>query len=93
MSITSTSVKKKKVRKILSKPSISSSESEDVPTEVTSDLASVNSKSTVAKDSDLEDEVVLAHLTIIRFLQDFTAEAMVRQKRNAFKDKGYKLYI
>ena len=93
MLITSTSVKKRKVRaRTLFAPhdtdqiSITPSESKDTLTEATSDFDTVHSKSTVAKDSESEDKFILARETVVRFLQDSIAEAVDRQKRDADKN-------
>ena len=51
-----------------------------------SDLATVQSKSTVANDSESTDEFIMTHKTVVRFVQDSIAEVVDRQKRNADKN-------
>ena len=46
----------------------------------------MRSKSTVAKESESADEFILAHETVVRFVQDSIAEAVDRQKKHADKD-------
>ena len=57
--------------------SITPSASKDTLTEATSDLAAVRSKSTAAKDGESADEFILACKTVVRFVQDSIAEAVV----------------
>ena len=66
--------------------SITPNASKDTLTEATSDLATVLSKSTAAKDSESADELILASETVVRFLQHSIAEAEDRKKRNADKN-------
>ena len=46
----------------------------------------MRSKRTTAKDSESADESILARETVVRFVQDYIAEAVDRQKKNADKN-------
>ena len=60
--------------------------SEDALTTQVTDLATVSSKRTTAKDSESANEFILARETVVRFVQDSIAEAVDRQKKNADKN-------
>ena len=62
------------------------SKSEDVLTTQVTDLATVRFKRTTAKNSESADAFILARETVIRFVQDSTAEAVDRQKKNVDKN-------
>ena len=62
------------------------SKSEDTLTTQVTDLATVRSKRTIAKDSEPADEFIPARETVFRFVQDSLAEAVDRQKQNADKN-------
>ena len=65
----------------------------DTLTEATSDLATVRSKSTAAKDIESADDFILARETVVRFVQDSIAEAVDQQKRNADKNGVVKVLL
>ena len=46
----------------------------------------MRSKRTIAKDSESADKFILARETVVRFVQDYIAEAVDRQKKNADKN-------
>ena len=91
ISITSTSVKNKKVRTILSN-SASQTYSEHAHVKAKYDLATVHFKGTVAKNIELASEFILARETVVRFVQDSAAEAVDRQKRNTDKKEGHMFF-
>ena len=62
------------------------SKSEGALTTQVTDLATVRSKRTTAKDSESADEFILASETVIRFVQDSFAETVDRQNKNADKN-------
>ena len=62
------------------------SKSEGALTTQVTDLATVRSKRTIAKDSESADEFILDRETVVRFVQDSIAEAVDRQKKNADKN-------
>ena len=86
MSITSTSVKKKKIRTIRSKLSITPNDFEDSLVEATYILPHYIQERTISKDSEASDEFRMTCETVVHFVQDFIAEEVDRQKRNADKN-------
>ena len=55
--------------------------SEDALTTQVTDIATVRSKRTTAKDSESADEFIVARETIVRFVQDSIAEAWTDKRK------------
>ena len=69
------------------------SKSEDTLTTQVTNLATVRSKCTTAKDSESADEFVLAREMVVGFVQDSIAEAVDRQKKNADKNERANVFF